>query len=145
MSKRKDRAGSRSVGAHCLWRLRVGVSGDTVSLPISRVNPKSAKRIINFELNFTKFLRSSSALDAATRGLHINFERDFPMLRCYIQTAEALKRLRADARGVVSFEYVLVAGAVVGAVALAFGTAGGAGPISTALANAITNVTSQLP
>lgn len=47
--------------------------------------------------------------------------------------------------GVVSFEYVLVAAAIVGAVTLAFGAAGGAGPISTALAGAITAVVAQLP
>jgi len=31
------------------------------------------------------------------------------MLKYYIQTTEALKRLRADEDGVVSFEYIIVA------------------------------------
>ena len=47
--------------------------------------------------------------------------------------------------GVVSFEYVIVAAAIVGAVTLAFGAAGGTGPISSALAGAITGITAQLP
>ncbi len=59
------------------------------------------------------------------------------MLKYYFQGTEALKRLRTDANGVVSFEYVMVAAAVVGAVVLAFGAAGGAGPISTALKSGI--------
>jgi pilus assembly protein Flp/PilA len=59
------------------------------------------------------------------------------MLKYYIKTTEELKRLRADPAGVVSFEYVIVAAAVVGAVTLAFGAAGGAGPISTALSTAL--------
>ncbi|MGY3234491.1 MULTISPECIES: hypothetical protein [unclassified Bradyrhizobium] len=67
------------------------------------------------------------------------------MLKYYIQTAESLKRLRKDAKGVVSFEYVVVAAAVVGAVVLAFGAAGGAGPISTALGSAIAAIAGQLP
>jgi pilus assembly protein Flp/PilA len=67
-----------------------------------------------------------------------------PMLKYYIKTTEELKRLRADPAGVVSFEYVIVAAAVVGAVTLAFGAAGGAGPISTALAGAITAIVAKL-
>lgn len=65
------------------------------------------------------------------------------MLKFYIQTTEALKRLRSDANGVVSFEYVIVAAAVVGAVVLAFGAAGGAGPISDALKTGIDAVTKK--
>lgn len=59
------------------------------------------------------------------------------MLNLYIRTTEALKNLRADKKGVVSFEYVIVAACVVAAVAAAFGT-GGTGPIKTALSDAIT-------
>ena len=44
------------------------------------------------------------------------------MLKYYIKTTEALKRLRTDKDGVVSFEYVIVAACVVAAVAAAFGT-----------------------
>ena len=44
------------------------------------------------------------------------------MLKYYIKTREALKRLRTDKDGVVSFEYVIVAACIVAAVAAAFGT-----------------------
>ena len=47
------------------------------------------------------------------------------MLKYYVKTTEALKRLRTDKDGVVSFEYVIVAACVVGAVAAAFGTGAG--------------------
>ena len=48
------------------------------------------------------------------------------MLKYYIKTTEALKRLRTDNDGVVSFEYVIVAACIVAAVAAAFGTGTGA-------------------
>ena len=54
------------------------------------------------------------------------------MLKYYVKTTEALKRLRTDKDGVVSFEYVIVAACIVGAVAAAFGTGAG-GAIATAL------------
>ena len=44
------------------------------------------------------------------------------MLKYYVKTTEALKRLRTDKDGVVSFEYVIVAACIVAAVAAAFGT-----------------------
>ena len=62
------------------------------------------------------------------------------MLKHYINTREALLRLRTDKDGVVSFEYVIVAACVVGAVAAAFGT-GATGGIGTALSTGITAVT----
>jgi hypothetical protein len=62
------------------------------------------------------------------------------MLKHCIKTAQALKRLRADKDGVVSFEYIIVAACVVGAVAAAFGT-GAAGGIGTALTNGIAAIT----
>ena len=58
------------------------------------------------------------------------------MLKFYIKSSEALKQLRTDAKGVVSFEYVIVAACVVGAVSLAFGVGAG-GNIETALSDAI--------
>ena len=75
------------------------------------------------------------------------------MLRYYIKTHEALKRLRTDAReaverlctdkdGVVSFEYVIVAACVVSAVVAAFGTGSG-GAIATALTSGITAIVGQ--
>ena len=51
-----------------------------------------------------------------------------------------LKRLRADKDGVVSFEYVIVAACIIGAVAAAFGTGAGGG-IGTALTTGITAIT----
>jgi hypothetical protein len=62
------------------------------------------------------------------------------MLKYYVKTTEALKSLRADQDGVVSFEYIIVAACVVGAVAAAFGT-GAAGGIGTALGTGLTAVT----
>ena len=44
------------------------------------------------------------------------------MLKYYVKTTEALKRLRTDKDGVVSFEYVIVAVCIVVAVLAAFGT-----------------------
>ena len=65
------------------------------------------------------------------------------MLKYYIKTNEALKDLRSDAAGVVSFEYVIVAACVVGAVFLAFGT-GANGAMTQALSDAITNIMSKV-
>ena len=59
------------------------------------------------------------------------------MLKNYV---EAVKRLSTDKDGVVSFEYVIVAACVVGAVAAAFGT-GATGGIGAALTTGITAVT----
>jgi pilus assembly protein Flp/PilA len=55
-----------------------------------------------------------------------------------------VKNLSKDQDGVVSFEYVLVAGCVVAAVAVAFGTSAG-GAIADALTAAITSIVSKLP
>ena len=65
------------------------------------------------------------------------------MLKYYIKTTEALKRLRTDKDGVVSFEYVIVAACIVGAVMLAFGS-GASGPITTALSGVITKITTAI-
>ena len=59
------------------------------------------------------------------------------MLKNYV---ESVKRLSTDKDGVVSFEYVIVAACVVGAVAAAFGT-GATGAIGTALTGGITSIT----
>jgi Flp pilus assembly pilin Flp len=56
------------------------------------------------------------------------------MLKYYIKTSEALKRLRSDKDGMVSIEYVIVAACVVGVVVVAFGTGG---PLETALTNGL--------
>jgi pilus assembly protein Flp/PilA len=65
------------------------------------------------------------------------------MLKYYVKTTEALKNLRTDKAGVVSFEYVIVAACVVGAVVLAFGT-GTAGAITSALSDAITAIVAKV-
>ena len=44
------------------------------------------------------------------------------MLKYYVKTTEALKRLCTDQDGVVSFEYVIVAVCIIAAVLAAFGT-----------------------
>jgi pilus assembly protein Flp/PilA len=62
------------------------------------------------------------------------------MLKYYIKTTEALKRLRTNEDGVVSFEYIIVAACIIGAVAAAFGTGTG-GAIKTALTGGITAIT----
>ena len=62
------------------------------------------------------------------------------MLKYYIKTTEALKNLRTDQAGVVSFEYIIVAACIIGAVAAAFGTGAG-GAIATALTGGITAIT----
>jgi pilus assembly protein Flp/PilA len=65
------------------------------------------------------------------------------MLKFYVQTSEALKSLRDNKDGVVSFEYVIVAACIIGAVAAAFGT-GATGAIGTALTNAITAIAAKV-
>jgi pilus assembly protein Flp/PilA len=61
------------------------------------------------------------------------------MLKYYLKASDLLKRMRTDKDGVVSFEYVIVAACVVGAVSLAFGNTA-AGGIGTILTNALTAI-----
>lgn len=65
------------------------------------------------------------------------------MLKLYIKASDLRARLLSDRRGVVSFEYVIVAACIVGAVGAAFGT-GATGAIGTALTAAIGKVTTAL-
>ena len=65
------------------------------------------------------------------------------MLKYYFKTTEALKRLRKDTAGVVSFEYVIVAACIVAAVGAAFGI-GGTGPISSALSSALSSIAAKV-
>ncbi|MCP3459212.1 Flp family type IVb pilin [Bradyrhizobium sp. CCGUVB23] len=65
------------------------------------------------------------------------------MLKTYIKSTEALKQFRADTRGVVSFEYVIVAACVVGAVIFAFGPTG-SGALGTALQGAINTIIAKV-
>lgn len=62
------------------------------------------------------------------------------MLTYYIEAREALKRLRTDQAGVVSFEYIIVAVCIVGAVGAVFG-GGAGGQIGAALTTGITAIT----
>lgn len=62
------------------------------------------------------------------------------MLKYYIKTTEAFKRLRTDQAGVVSFEYIIVAVCIVGAVGAVFG-GGAGGQIGLALTGGITSIT----
>jgi pilus assembly protein Flp/PilA len=66
------------------------------------------------------------------------------MLKYYVNTTKAVKRLRADIKGVVSFEYVIVAACVVVAVLFAFGPTG-SGVIGQALSNGIAAIVSKIP
>ena len=63
------------------------------------------------------------------------------MLQDYVKTTEALKRLRADQDGVVSFEYIIVACLIIGVVGAAFAQTG---PLNTALVNGIAGIGTAL-
>ena len=65
------------------------------------------------------------------------------MLKYYIKTTEAVKRLTSDQDGVVSFEYVIVAACIVAAVAAAFGTGTTSG-IGLALKTAIGDISTAV-
>jgi pilus assembly protein Flp/PilA len=65
------------------------------------------------------------------------------MLKYYIKTTEALHRLRTDNDGVVSFEYVIVAACIVGAVIAVFGT-GTAGGIHDALNGVLQKIITKM-
>lgn len=62
------------------------------------------------------------------------------MSKLFRSATEALKQLRTDQDGVVSFEYIIVAACIIGAVVAAFGTGAG-GAIATALTGGITAIT----
>ena len=64
------------------------------------------------------------------------------MLQYYLKATEALKNLHTDEDGVVSFEYVIVAACIIGAVVAAFGTGSG-GAIANALSAGITAIVGQ--
>ena len=63
------------------------------------------------------------------------------MLKFYIKAHEAVKRLRTDQDGVVSFEYVIVAACIIAVVAVAFGNTG---PLQAALSNGLTAIGTAL-
>ena len=63
------------------------------------------------------------------------------MLKYYIKITEALKDLREDKDGVVSFEYIIVACCIILVVGAAFAKTG---PLNTALTNGINTISSTL-
>jgi pilus assembly protein Flp/PilA len=65
------------------------------------------------------------------------------MLKYYVKSTEALKSLRADKKGVVSFEYVLVAACIVAAVIFAFGL-DTQGAIATKLSSSISAILAKI-
>jgi pilus assembly protein Flp/PilA len=65
------------------------------------------------------------------------------MLKFYVRSTEALKRLRSDSKGVVSFEYVIVAACIVTAVVAAFGIDAN-GNIATKLKDSITAILGKI-
>lgn len=67
------------------------------------------------------------------------------MLKSWVKTRALLERLRTDKDGVVSFEYIIVAACIIGAVATAFGAGAGGGAITTALTNGIAAFAALLP
>jgi hypothetical protein len=72
--------------------------------------------------------------------INLSKEGIYRMLKYYIKTTEALKQLRADQDGVVSFEYIIVAVCIVTAVGAVFG-GGAGGKIGAALTTGITDIT----
>lgn len=64
------------------------------------------------------------------------------MLRSYIRTATVLKQLRNDAKGVVSFEYVILAACIIAIVGTAFGA--GTGPVKDVLISALGTIITRL-
>jgi pilus assembly protein Flp/PilA len=56
------------------------------------------------------------------------------MLKYYIKTTDALRRLRSDTDGVVSFEYVIVAACICAVVIAVFSSTGIGAKLNTAIA-----------
>ena len=67
------------------------------------------------------------------------------MLTLFIRTNEAIRHLRSDVQGVVSFEYVIVVSCLAAAVSLGFGAGAGGGEITATLSSAITAIATKLP
>jgi len=126
----------------------------TGKLPIAGGKGQEAGRRANRELPIPGYPRKSRAATRATRyrctrlalglcqrELQIHLQRrTSPMLKYYIKTTEALKRLRTDEDGVVSFEYIIVAVCIIGAVSAVFGVGAG-GAIGQSLTAGITAIT----
>src|SRR5207245_7584310 len=94
--------------------------------------------VTTFGQNCINFSVGSRANEALTNHLVEGFSS---MLKYHVKTTEALKRLRADKAGVVSFEYVIVAVCIIAAVLAAYGTTTGTG-IGSALSGGIGKIVS---
>jgi pilus assembly protein Flp/PilA len=65
------------------------------------------------------------------------------MLKFYVKATEALKQLRADQNGVVSFEYIIVAACVI-TIVITFFTGTGSTTIQGALSTAVGKITTAI-
>jgi len=65
------------------------------------------------------------------------------MLKFRVKASETLRQLRSDAKGVVSFEYIIVAACIIATVSAVF-LAGGSGGIADALNAGVSRVASAL-
>ena len=65
------------------------------------------------------------------------------MLKFYVKASETLRQLRSDAKGVVSFEYIIVAVCIIAAVTAVF-TASGNDSIEGALTTGLGRISSAL-
>lgn len=65
------------------------------------------------------------------------------MSRYRVKCMSALKRLRTDRNGVVSFEYVMLAACMIGAVGAAFGT-GPNGNVATVLTSGVSAISAAI-
>jgi len=65
------------------------------------------------------------------------------MLKFYVKACETLSQLRSDAKGVVSFEYIIVAACIIATVSAVFLSSGATG-ITGALNSGIARVASAL-
>ena len=65
------------------------------------------------------------------------------MWKYFVNTKDALNRLRADRAGVASFEYIIVAVSIIATVAVVFGVSGNSG-FTDALSAGITRVSGGL-
>ena len=65
------------------------------------------------------------------------------MLKFYVKASETLRQLRSDEKGVVSFEYIIVAVCIITTVGLVF-AATGSDSISGALSTGVGRIASAL-
>jgi pilus assembly protein Flp/PilA len=123
---------------HALNNVKKRLADDKIRLLIYTF----ARRVRSFLLSFLRFVAGFPAdrlLASST-----NKVRSSLMLKLYVKASETLRQLRSDVKGVVSFEYIVVAASVVAAVVAVFATTGPTG-ISGALSSGIAKIVSQIP